>query len=255
MAILVPVAIGVLIGLSSGMFGIGGALLATPLLKILMGLPAALALATPLPAAIPAAMSGSVAYGRKRLIRYDVAWRVLVLAMPLNLLGAYLTKFAPGAFLMVATGVVLIYSSWTFIRRGFGAKGADSGPLPAEEQRFGTLAYAAGAFAGFMSGFLAIGGGIVMVPAFVKIVRMSTKEALATSLLCVAALAIPGVIVHSLLGHIDWEIALLLSVAVIPMSYLGAKLATAMKSATLERIYGIVMMAFAIYFVIRNIYP
>jgi uncharacterized membrane protein YfcA len=236
------------------MFGIGGALVATPLLKVFLGLPALLALATPLPAAIPSAISGSIAYARTKLVRYEIAWRVLLVAMPTNLLGAYLTKFTSDIFLMVATGVVLAYSAWTFIRRGF-AKTGDVPANPNEEQPFGPLAYAACALAGFTSGFLAIGGGIVMVPAFVKVLRIPTKQAVATSLLCVAALAVPGVLVHTLLEHIDWPVALTLCISVVPMSYLGARLTTRMKNSTLERAYGIVMLGFAIYFVIKNINP
>jgi uncharacterized membrane protein YfcA len=88
----------------------------------------------------------------------------------------------------------------------------------------------------------------------VKIVGMPTKPALATSLLCVAALAVPGVITHSYLGHIDWTLALLLCATVIPMSYLGARAATKMRNATLEKVYGVVMFAFAIFFTIKNFF-
>lgn len=233
------------------MFGIGGALLATPLLKVGLGLPALLSLATPLPAAIPAAISGTIGYARARLVRYDVAWRTLIFAMPMNIGGAYLTKAIPGSVLMVATGIVLIYSAWTFLRLGL--KKSDETPEDVREEPPGLLLYASGALAGFMSGFLAIGGGIVMVPAFVKVLRLPVKQAVATSLLCVAALAIPGVIVHTTLGHIDWNVALILCASVIPMSYLGARLATSLKNTTLERIYGTVMLVFAIYFIIKNI--
>jgi uncharacterized membrane protein YfcA len=245
---------GAIIGLSSGMFGIGGALLATPLLKIFMGVPAILALATPLVAAVPSAVSGSIAYARTKLVRYDVAWRTLPVAMPLNLLGAYLTKYTPDLVLMVATGAVLLYVAWTFIRRGF-RKVDPAGEPSIEEGRFGWQAYVGCGIAGFMSGFLAIGGGIALVPTFIKVLHLPTKQAVATSLLCVAALAVPGVIMHGILHHIDWHIALLLCITVIPMSYLGARIATKMKNSTLERVYGIAMMAFALYFIFKNLNP
>ena len=243
--------IGIVIGMSSGMFGIGGALIATPLLHVLLGMPAKLALATPLPAAIPAAISGSIAYARNRLVRFDIAWRVLLTAMPMNIVGAYLTQYAGDSFLMVATGAVMVYSAWSFIRRGF--KRGAAAEIAEPEQQMNATAYVAGALAGFMSGFLAIGGGIVMVPAFVKILRMPIKSALATSLLCVAALGVTGVAVHAKLGHVDWHVALILSVAVIPASYVGARLATSLKNSTLERVYGVVMLAFALYFVINSL--
>jgi uncharacterized membrane protein YfcA len=255
-AIIVPLLLGVIIGFSSGMFGIGGALLATPLLKLFLSVSEYVALATPLPAAIPAAISGSIAYSREKLIRYDVAWRVLIAAIPMTFAGAWLTKYTSGPVLMIITGLLLAYSSAIFIQRGFRRNPpADRATVLAEgESPVKPMMYVAGAFAGFLSGFLAIGGGMILVPAFVKIVGMPTKPALATSLLCVAALAVPGVVTHSYLGHIDWMLALLLCATVIPMSYLGARVATKMRSATLEKIYGIVMFAFAIFFTIKNLY-
>jgi uncharacterized membrane protein YfcA len=251
-AVVLPLVFGAVIGFVSGLFGIGGALIATPLLRIGLGTPELIALATPLPAAIPAAISGSIAYMHERLIRFDVAWRTLLAALPMTFVGAYLTRFVSGQVLMLLTGLLLAYSAWVFVRRGFGKKGIVAAEDTTHEA-VGPAMFVAGALAGFLSGFLAIGGGIVLVPAFLKIVRLSVKEALATSLLCVAALAIPGVITHAWLGHIDWQLALLLGAGVIPMSFLGARLATSLNSSTIERVYGIVMLTFAVYFIIRNL--
>jgi uncharacterized membrane protein YfcA len=256
MTTIVTLVIGAIIGLSSGLFGIGGALLSTPILKIWLNLPPLIALATPLPAAIPAAISGSIAFARNGLIRFDVAWRVLLVALPMTVVGAYLTTVVPASLLMIATGLVLCYSAGTFIRRGF-RKGRSSeveSPTSAETGgRLGGLALASGALAGFTSGFLAIGGGIILIPVLLKVVGLTMKQTIATSLFCVAVLAIPGVIVHHFAGHIDWHVALLLSASVIPFSYLGARLTTRLRAVTVERVYGIVMMIFAIYFIIKNI--
>jgi uncharacterized membrane protein YfcA len=75
--------LGGIAGLSSGLFGIGGALIATPLLR-LTGIEPLLALATPLPAAIPTALSASIAYWRHRLIRWDVAGWLLLTGLPVQ---------------------------------------------------------------------------------------------------------------------------------------------------------------------------
>ena len=64
-----------------------------------------------------------------------------------------------------------------------------------------------------------------MVPAFVQLARMEVKSAVATSLVCVGAFAIPGTITHALLGHIDWRVAIALIIGVIPGARLGAALA------------------------------
>lgn len=244
------VLIGAFIGLNSGMFGIGGALLATPLLRLVLGLPEIVSVATPLPAAIPAAISGSLVYLRGRLVRFDVAWRTLLTAIPMSQAGVYMTGRTSGTVLMILTGVMLAYSAWVFIERGFSRTVRPvATSSTAEPPRPSGLLYVGGALAGFLSGFLAIGGGMVLMPIFVRLLRMETKDAVATSLFCVVALAIPGTIGHSLEGNIDWNVAMLLAAGVVPFGYLGASLMTKLRTRTLERLYGILMLVFALYFV------
>lgn len=252
------VLVGIFTGFSSGMFGIGGALMSTPLLRELVGLPALLALATPLPATLPAALSGSVVYARERLLRLDVAKWVLVTGIPLNVVGARLVKIMPGSLMMVLTGVMLAYSATIFLQRSaqnrkrrlMGIEPAAVGSQGENLSR-GVL-LATGAASGFLSGFLAIGGGIVLVPAFVKVLRLSTRQALATSLVCVAVLSVPGIIIHAWNGFIDWRVAGILSLTVFPLSALGARTATRIRSELLELIYGVAMLLFAIFFVLKN---
>jgi uncharacterized membrane protein YfcA len=254
------ISIGAFIGLSSGMFGIGGALLATPLLRIVLGLTEIHAVATPLPAAIPAALSGTFVYVRKRLVRFDVAWRVLLIAVPFSQVGVLVTELTAGIVLMVLTGIVLGYSAWLFIERGFKRSDAAAqhdetvNDVVRQPRTYDTaMTYLSGAAAGFVSGFLAIGGGIILVPAFLKLLKMPTKEAVATSLFCVAGLAVPGTIGHTIADNIRWDVAVLLAIGVIPFGYLGARIASGMQTKTLERAYGFVMLAFAVFFVAHQL--
>ena len=84
------------------------------------------------------------------------------------------------------------------------------------------LVAAIGLAAGLLSGLLGVGGGIVMVPGFAELAGVPLRKTIATSLVCVGCLAIPGTITHALLDEIDWRFAALLTVAVIPGARLGA---------------------------------
>jgi uncharacterized protein len=246
--------IGAIIGFSSGLFGIGGALIATPLLKLLLDMPPMLALATPLPAALPSAIAGSVAYYKGGLIDFAIVRRVLLTALPANILGTWLTVWVSGEWMMIATGGFMMLVGATFFVRGWLLKEADSPDAAltlARDRRGKMLVLVTGAVAGFLAGFLAIGGGLVMVPAFVRILKMRFKQASATSLFCVAVLSVPASIGHFWLGHIDWRVALGLTVAAVPMAYLGARAAIRLRNQALERIYGTFMVAFAVYFLVR----
>jgi uncharacterized membrane protein YfcA len=80
-----------------------------------------------------------------------------------------------------------------------------------------------GAVTGSYSGFLGLGGGFVLVPLLTRWLRYDIKRAIGTSLLAIAILAVPGTITHALLGHIDWKIAALLIVGVVPGAWLGSR--------------------------------
>jgi uncharacterized membrane protein YfcA len=110
-----------------------------------------------------------------------------------------------------------------------------------------------GGFVGLISGVLANGGGMLFVPIFARVLGMPIKKAFASSLVVVALMALPGSITHFLLGHIDIRLMLLLSVGVLPMAYIGAKVAIHSKPEWLERSYGIMMILFATYFFVAEL--
>jgi uncharacterized membrane protein YfcA len=241
---------GVGTGIFSAMFGVGGAIVSTPALRLL-GLSAALAVGTTLPSVIPSAVTGTARYSRERLIN----WHAVVWTTPAGIGaavgGALLSKVVPGHghWLMVLTATLIGFSAWRMWRqeRAAPAADADADDAEAEDQRAlgegkeassggrgvtvaaprvgrGVL-LAIGAAAGLLSGLLGIGGGVVMVPAFTELARMPLKSAIATSLACVGIFAVPGTITHSILGDIDWRFALLLTIGVIPGARLGAAFA------------------------------
>ena len=260
MEVLYTILVGILTGFSAGMFGIGGALLSTPLLHELVGLPDLIALATPLPATLPAALSGSVIYFRERLLRTEILKWVLISGLPCNILGAWLVKSVSGPVMMILTGIFILYAAVLFLSRSLKAKRSGGSGEESISEQTGEievfsplLLLAIGGVAGFLSGFLAIGGGMVMVPAFVGLLRLPTKQALATSLICVAAFSIPGVITHHLNGFIDWKVAGILCATVFPMSALGARATTKLRSETVELSFGVGMLIFAILFILKNL--
>jgi uncharacterized membrane protein YfcA len=93
------------------------------------------------------------------------------------------------------------------------------------------IAAGIGLSAGLLSGLLGIGGGAIMVPAFTELLSMSLKSAIATSLVCVGIFGVPATITHAFLGDVDWRLAILLAIGVIP----GARVGAALTIRTAER--------------------
>ncbi len=232
---------GVGTGILSAMFGVGGAIVSTPAIRVL-GASAALAVGTTLPSVIPSALTGTVRYARAELINWHAVKWTTPAGIGAAVGGALLSKVIPGHghWLMVLTATLIGFSAWRMWRQERRAmrveaaaelaegKGAPPGG-PAVGVTTGRvmpgLLVAIGAASGLLSGLLGIGGGVVMVPAFTELAHMPLKTAIATSLACVGIFAIPGTITHAFLGDIDWRFALFLTVGVVPGARLGAALA------------------------------
>ena len=228
------VLLGVATGVLSGLFGVGGGVISQPGMRLL-GIEPLVVIGTALPAIVPGAISGTLRYRREGLI----IWPAVIATVPIGLgaavLGSLVSEHVPGEghLLQLATACLLGFSSYRM--------GKAPVPLAPNEPRAESDAvdapssppagaataprYAAiGLIAGFLSGLLGIGGGVIMVPAFVQLARVHVKAAIATSLVCVGAFAIPGTITHALNGRVDGRVAVALVLGAIPGARLGASL-------------------------------
>jgi uncharacterized membrane protein YfcA len=106
---------------------------------------------------------------------------------------------------------------------------------------------------GFSSGLLANGGGFLLVPLFLLALGLDMRTATGTSLVVVAALTVPTLAVHSMLGHIDWVVAAAFAVGVVPGVLLGARLAHRLVAARLRLAFGVLLVGFAAWFVLRQV--
>ena len=100
------------------------------------------------------------------------------------------------------------------------------------------LAGLIGLASGVASGLFGVGGGIVMVPAMVYLMKFDIKLAIGTSLVVIIPTAFSGVLQHQRLGHIDWRIAAMLIPLAIVGGLIGAKLTGPIHSETLKRFFG-----------------
>jgi uncharacterized membrane protein YfcA len=244
--------IGCVTGFLSAFFGIGGSSVDTPVLRTFLDLPPLVALGTPLPLTVLTASIASFAYKREHLVNFRIALYSLLAGVPGMVLGSYLTAFLSGKSLMLLTAVVLFLIGIDFIVKNITEKTFAIRKPFSPPPVYYIVAVAAAI--GILSGVLANGGGIFLVPAYVVFFRLEIKEAIATSLLTVIVMAIPGSVIHYHLGHIDLATTASMTIGVIPMAYIGAKLDIRTKSTTVMLLYGIVMAAFSVYFFISQVW-
>ena len=103
---------------------------------------------------------------------------------------------------------------------------------------------------GFTSGVLAalcgVGGGVIMVPAFVMILGLDQKHALATSMAVIVPTAIAATTQHVKNGLVDWKIAIMTAIAATQTSYFVADYVKQFKNETLTRIFAVVIIVFGV---------
>jgi len=107
---------------------------------------------------------------------------------------------------------------------------------------------------GLATGLLANGGGFLLVPLFIVVLGLTMPRSAGTSLAVIAALSIPTLIVHASLGQIAWPVALAFGAGSIPASYLGAQFAQRIEGNRLKMAFGWLLIVFAVYFVIRQVF-
>ncbi len=114
-----------------------------------------------------------------------------------------------------------------------------------------TLVIAAftGVIAGLLGALCGVGGGIVMVPAFVTVLGFEQKKAVATSLAVIVIIALVATLNTSLRkepGLIDWRVVALAAVAAALAAWFGTDLMHKLSNQYLTRIFGVVLLVFGI---------
>jgi uncharacterized protein len=237
--------LGILSGLAagalSGAFGVGGAILTTPAVQVLLGAPPLVAVGTPLPVIFPTSLTGMQAYLKAGQVDLrGVRWAAPPGAAGAAV-GALLTEVVNARILLLVTAVLI---AWQAIRVGWGrpAVQGEEGAVEPTGLAFALMGLAGG----FFSGLLGIGGGVVMIPWMVGLMRMPLKRAIGTSLVIIAFMVIPGTVVHAALGHIDWGIFVWLTLGVIPGAALGSRWTIRARERTLRLAVGVFLLAVAV---------
>ncbi len=266
-------------GVLAGMFGIGGAVITTPSIRVLGATPIQ-AVGSTVPAIMPGSISGAYRYWREGL----VDWRVGLICGGTGALfaagGAKLDDLVDGHYLMILTAGLLAFSGVSIIRTAdvtatevdhlpaAGPEGdqAEAIPTPTHPDvsttvepvisdddlrtppLTGSTAVLAlvGAAAGLLAGLLGVGGGIVMMPAFTGVLRMPIKLAVGSSLVAVAMFSIPALITHTALGHIAWRFALPLMIGVVPGAQVGARISVGSSDRTMRLLFGSFILVLAV---------
>jgi uncharacterized membrane protein YfcA len=239
--IVVLVALGVLIGVTLGALGAGGSILAVPLLVHVAGLPAPTATATSLVAVGSAA--ALAASEHRRNARLDVALWFVPTGFLGALIGAAVGKHVADNALLLAFSALMLVAAYRMLAtttakprslsaaanhpiaagppRALASVAPPAAPTARRSARVLAVA-AAGAVVGVLTGLFGVGGGFVIVPALTLALGLAMPEAIATSLLIVAANAVIALVVRGA-GAVDWPTAIALTLPMLAGSLVGVR--------------------------------
>jgi len=105
---------------------------------------------------------------------------------------------------------------------------------------------AIGIISGAVAALCGVGGGVVMVPAFVCLLKLPHKTAVATSLAIIIPTALMATTQNAKHGFVDWKVAAITAISASIFAYFGAGWMKTLSSETLTRIFGFVLVTFGI---------
>lgn len=257
-----PVAVGVLIGVLSGLLGIGGGTIMVPVFRLAFGLSPLVSTATSLFTIIPTSISGAVSH-----LKGKTCVPALGLAMGLggavtSPLGVWLSGISPTWLVMLAAALIIGGSAVNMLVKAAkakpvkasdpaaaqvssAAKGASAAPaaavaaaVPKLSRKQLIIGVAIGLGAGVMSGYVGVGGGFIMVPLMLSLIHIPMKLASGTSLIAILILAIPGTVENGFAGNIDFLTGISVAVGSIPGAVAGSFLVRKVPERALRFIFG-----------------
>ncbi len=203
---LVPaLASGALVGLTLGLVGGGGSILATPLLLYVVGVrDPHVAIGTSAIAVSVSAFLNLIGHSRAGHVRWICAATFAAIGSGGALLGSTLGKAVDAHGLLILFALLMIVVGLLMLRARRAVVGAPTQP----NWRMCLLTGAAALAAGALSGFFGIGGGFLIVPALIFATGMSTVDAVGSSLLAVSAFGLATSLNYARSGLVDWGVAL-----------------------------------------------
>ena len=217
---LIPLGLGLVVGVILALTGAGGGILAVPLLVFGLHLGVADAGPIGLLAVGMAAALGAVLGLREGLVRYRAAALIAAAGMLVSPLGLWLAQRIDNRWLTVIFAIVLLNVAYRTVRMR-----NQAGPKPLARSakpcrldpvtgRFAWTAPCVRAFAvsgigaGLLSGLLGVGGGFVIVPALQRFSELGIRSVVATSLAVIALVSVAGVAGSAATGGMVWSVAL-----------------------------------------------
>jgi uncharacterized protein len=260
--------IGGLVGILSGMFGVGGGFLITPLL-FFVGIPPAVAVATSTNQIVASSVSALFAHLKRRTVDFRMGWVLLIGGMVGSALGMVVFNYlrALGQVDLLVTlcyvvflgiiGMLMFVESLNAIRKTRSGKRAPRKKhhwihgLPLKMRFRVSGLYISvippilvGLSVGVLAAIMGVGGGFIMVPAMIYLLGMPTKVVVGTSLFQIIFVTAFTTMLHATTNYtVDIVLAVLLLIGGVVGAQVGTSIGARMRAEQLRILLALLVLA------------
>ncbi len=276
-------AMGLAVGFISGMFGIGGGFLMTPLL-IFLGISPAVAVASVTGHISASSFSGAISYWRRRAVDLALAFVLLAGGLIGTVSGVWLFTLLRAigqlditigisyVLLLGIVGSLMVIESVRAIMRARQGKPVELRrpgshtwihglPLKLRFKRSRIYVSAIpvwgiGFLIGFIGAVMGIGGGFILVPLLIYVLRVPTATVIGTSMLLTLVTMASATVMHAVTNHlVDAVLALILMVGGVTGAQFGARAGQKISGERLRLLLGLLVLAVGIRFALDLVLP
>jgi uncharacterized protein len=258
---LVAAVLGIVVGVVIGGLGGGGGVLTVPALVYVLGQNAHDATTGGVLIVGVTALVGTVARIRERGVEWRTGVAFGAVGVPAAYLGTLLNRNVDEPVLLIAFACLTLLAAAAMLWNG------DSSDDPPEHGGAGTAVatrhgvltgqavkvIVCGVAVGFLTGFLGVGGGFLVVPALVVVLRLPMSLAVGTSLFVITVNATSSVLSRAADLHLDWTVVAPFTVAAIAASLVAKRVARRLSGATLSRAFAFMIGAVGLFVAVQSL--
>jgi uncharacterized membrane protein YfcA len=250
--VLIAIGLSVLVGVSLGLLGGGGSILAVPLLVYVARFDVHVAIGMSLAIVGATALGGALDHGRSGRVDLRAALVFGVAGMVAAPFGALASHAVDRRVLLLLFAFLMIVVAGLMLRgRQPGSNAAPHSPRP--PRRLAVLG--AGLAVGLLTGFLGVGGGFLIVPALTLLAGLPIHTAVGTSLLVIAFNASAGLAGHLRQGEIPLGLTAAFTAASLLGAFAGGRLAGRFEPVGLRRAFAVFVLLVGLSLLVANARP
>ena len=269
-SVFILIILGLAVGFLSGMFGVGGGFLMTPLL-ILMGIPPAVAVASEANHILAASVSGFLAHMRRKNFDFLMGIILLTGGVAGSIIGVFLLKYLLSIgyekiFISISYVLILIVVGFYMLKESISSlKNISDGKikklhdhawfhgLPFKLKFRKSHLYISvlppiiiGLIAGILSSVMGVGGGFILIPAMIYILGMPTQIVVGTSLMQIIFVTLVSTIMHSYINQtVDVVLSSLLLLGAVIGAQIGTRVMIRLKGEQIRFLFAIIIILLA----------